>query len=74
MQRAPGSRPKIVVAIIGILATIAIPSYQSYTVRAQVAEALVLTGELKPSIQDFYKERGLFPRTTTPPRSRPLST
>jgi type IV pilus assembly protein PilA len=51
----------IVVAIIGILAAIAIPSYQSYTVRAQVAEALVLAGELKPSIQDFYKERGRFP-------------
>ena len=51
----------IVVAIIGILAAIAIPSYQDYTVRAQVAEALVLAGELKPSIQDFYKERGRFP-------------
>jgi type IV pilus assembly protein PilA len=51
----------IVVAIIGILAAIAIPSYQDYTVRAQVVEALVLAGELKPSIQDFYKERGRFP-------------
>jgi type IV pilus assembly protein PilA len=51
----------IVVAIIGILAATAIPSYQDYTVRAQVAEALLLAGELKPSIRDFYKERGRFP-------------
>ena len=51
----------IVVAIIGILASIAIPSYQDYTVRAQVAEALVLAGELKPEIQDFYRTRGRFP-------------
>ena len=51
----------IVVAIIGILASIAIPSYQDYTIRAQVAEALSLVGELKPSIRDFYKERGVFP-------------
>jgi type IV pilus assembly protein PilA len=51
----------IVVAIIGILAAIAIPSYQDYTVRAQVAEALLLAGEIKPSIQDYYRDRGRFP-------------
>ena len=51
----------IVVAIIGILASIAIPSYQDYTIRAQVAEALLLVDEIKPSIRDFYKERGTFP-------------
>ena len=51
----------IVVAIIGILASIAIPSYQDYTIRAQVAEALVLAGELKPSIRDYYRDRGAFP-------------
>ena len=53
----------IVVAIIGILASIAIPAYQDYTIRAQVAEALSITGELKPSIRDYYKERGVFPAT-----------
>lgn len=51
----------IVVAIIGILAAIAIPAYQDYTIRAQVVEALSLVGELKPSIRDFYTDRGIFP-------------
>jgi type IV pilus assembly protein PilA len=51
----------IVVAIIGILAAIAIPQYQDYTIRAQIAEALLLAGEIKPSIQDYYKDRGRFP-------------
>src|SRR5262249_4644248 len=52
----------IVVAIIGILASIAIPAYQDYTTRAQVAEGLVLINELKPSINEYYKERGVFPK------------
>jgi len=51
----------IVVAIIGILAAVAIPAYQDYTIRAQVVEALSLVGELKPSIRDYYKDRGRFP-------------
>ena len=51
----------IVVSIIGILASIALPAYQDYTIRAQVTEALSLMSELKPSIRDFYKERGVFP-------------
>ena len=51
----------IVVAIIGILASIAIPAYQDYTIRAQVVESFSITGELKLSIRDFYKNRGYFP-------------
>lgn len=51
----------IVVAIIGILASIAIPSYQDYTIRAQVAEALTLAGELKPEIREYYRAHGDFP-------------
>ena len=51
----------IVVAIIGILASIAIPAYQDYTIRAQVVEAFSITSELKLSINDYYKDRGRFP-------------
>lgn len=51
----------IVVAIIGILASIAIPAYQDYVIRAQVVESFSITGELKLSIKDYYKDRGKFP-------------
>ncbi|MDJ0908006.1 MAG: pilin [Woeseiaceae bacterium] len=51
----------IVVAIIGILASIAIPAYQDYTIRAQVTESFSITNELKLSIRDFYKVSGRFP-------------
>ena len=51
----------IVVAIIGILASIAIPAYQDYTIRAQVVEAFTLVDEIKPSIRDYYRERGVWP-------------
>ena len=37
----------IVVAIIGILAAVALPAYQDYTVRAKVSEGLVLAGVIK---------------------------
>jgi type IV pilus assembly protein PilA len=53
----------IVVAIIGILAAIAIPAYQSYTIRAQVTEAFSLASELKSPIQEFRKEHGQLPAT-----------
>lgn len=51
----------IVVSIIGILAGVAIPSYQSYTARAQVAEALQIAGELKSYVADQYRHSGVFP-------------
>lgn len=40
----------IVIAIVGILAALALPSYQDYTVRARVAEGLVLADSLKKTI------------------------
>jgi len=51
----------IVVAIIGILAAIAIPAYQDYTVRAQVTEGLNLAAEVKTAVSEFHSARGGFP-------------
>ena len=51
----------IVVAIIGILAAIAIPAYQDYTIRAQVTEGLNLADALKVSVADYYTQNGSFP-------------
>lgn len=42
----------IVVAIIGILAAIALPAYQDYTVRARVSEGLALASAAKINVQD----------------------
>ena len=42
----------IVVAIIGILAAVALPAYQDYTVRARVSEALVLASAAKATIAE----------------------
>jgi type IV pilus assembly protein PilA len=49
----------IVVAIIGILAAIAIPAYQSYTAKSQATEAITLLGGLKTAIVDVAGTNGL---------------
>ncbi len=53
----------IVVAIIGILATIAVPAYQDYTIRAQVTEGLSLAAKVKTAIATFDSARGELPDT-----------
>jgi type IV pilus assembly protein PilA len=53
----------IVVAIIGILAAIAIPAYQNYTVRAQVTEGLNLADGWKTQAAEFFANNGTFPTT-----------
>ena len=42
----------IVIAIIGVLAAIALPAYQDYTVRARVSEGITVAGSLKLHVQD----------------------
>ena len=54
----------IVVAIIGILAAIAIPAYQNYTIRAQVTEGLTLADGWKTAIAEYYANTGQWPTST----------
>lgn len=51
----------IVTSVIGILASIAIPSYQDYTIRAQISEGLVLSAGAKTALVDYYIETGDWP-------------
>jgi len=49
----------IVVAIIGILAAVALPAYQDYTVRAKLSEGLVAASALKNVITDGFTSDGM---------------
>ena len=51
----------IVVAIIAILAAIAIPAYQNYLIRTQVAEGMSISGGDQTGEAEFYSNAGHFP-------------
>ncbi len=51
----------IVVAIIGILAAIAIPAYQDFTIRAKVTEMINAAVVCKTSVSEYYQWKGTFP-------------
>ena len=55
----------IVVAIIGILAAVAVPAYQDYTVRAKMAEGLSLASSAKTAVSEFFANDGTLPSTNT---------
>ena len=51
----------IVIAIIGIMATYALPSYQDRVIRAQVSEGLALTEFARQSVQAYYTKNRRMP-------------
>ena len=55
----------IVVAIIGILAAVAIPAYQDYTVRAKVTEGLSLASAGKTAVSEYFSANGDLPTNNT---------
>ena len=55
----------IVVAIIGILAAVAIPQYQNYVARAQVAEGLSLASGAKTAVAEYFIVNGSWPTINT---------
>ena len=48
----------IVVAIIGILAAVALPAYQDYTVRAKVSEGLIAASAARTAVSEVYANAG----------------
>jgi type IV pilus assembly protein PilA len=57
----------VVVAIVGILASIAIPSYEDYTVRAKVLEGISLSSGPKLSVEDAWTSAPSYPLIGLPP-------
>jgi type IV pilus assembly protein PilA len=55
----------IVVAIIGILAAVALPAYQDYTVRAKTSEVVLAASGPKTAISEAYQTLGHMPANTT---------
>lgn len=55
----------IVVAIIGILAAIALPAYQDYTIRAKVSECSGIIAACKTSVSEYYASENAMPADNT---------
>jgi len=64
----------IVVAIIGILASLALSAYQTYSVRAQVSEGINFAAAAKVSIVDAYTNGGVAPANRAAAGMTPLAT
>ena len=64
----------IVITIIGILASLAVSAYQTYTVRAQVSEGLSFAGGAKVPVVDSYTNGGVAPANRAAAGMTPVAT
>ena len=64
----------IVIAIIGILASLAVAAYQTYTVRAQISEGINFAAGAKVPIVDAYTNGGVAPANRAATGMTPLAT
>jgi type IV pilus assembly protein PilA len=64
----------IVVAIIGILGSLAVAAYQTYTVRAQITEGINFAAGAKAPIVDAYTNGGVAPANRAASGMTPLAT
>jgi type IV pilus assembly protein PilA len=55
----------ITVAIVGILAAVALPAYQDYSIRAQVSEGMQLAGGVQTAEAEYYSNNGSYADLTT---------
>ncbi len=53
----------IILIIVAILATIAVPAYQDYTVRAKITECINNAGKVKVQISEYRQSLGTWPPT-----------
>ena len=51
----------IVVAVIGVLSVIAIPTYADYVTRTQVLEAVAISAPIRKAQEEFFMEQGKWP-------------
>jgi type IV pilus assembly protein PilA len=51
----------IVIAIVGILAAVALPAYQDYTVRAKVSEVIMAATPAKTAVSETFQTTGVLP-------------
>ena len=51
----------IVVAIIGILAAVALPAYQDYTIRARVSEGILAASQCRTAVAEIYQTANVLP-------------
>jgi prepilin-type N-terminal cleavage/methylation domain-containing protein len=59
----------MVVIIIGILAVLAIPRYEKYTIESKLSEVAVAVGEIKTGMEKYYNSHGnVYPAYTSPSR------